>query len=156
MAGVGRVYLDTNFIIKAFETSDEVAKKATRLLSDAKILSPPRFVTTELTLAELMVLPYRHADSRLIQFYENLFFGRTWLDVQPVTRDILLSAAQLPAANPARKLPDAVHVATAIESGCTHFLSSDKGIGPGPNETLPFTLAKPDDATLTSLIESLS
>jgi predicted nucleic acid-binding protein len=156
MAGVGRVYLDTNFIIKAFETSDEVAKKATRLLSDAKILSPPRFVTTELTLAELMVVPYRRADSRLIQFYENLFFGRTWLDVQPVTREILLSAAQLRAANPARKLPDAVHVATAIASGCTHFLSSDKGIGPGPNEALPFALAKPDDATLTFLIESLS
>jgi predicted nucleic acid-binding protein len=156
MEGVGRVYLDTNFIIKAFETFDEVSKKATRLLSDARILSPPRFVTSEITLAELLVLPYRNADRSLISFYENLLRGNMTMDVQPVTRDILLSAAQLRAANPARKLPDAVHVATAIASGCTHLLSSDKGIGPGPNEALPFALAKPDDATLTSLIESLS
>lgn len=156
MDQAGRIYLDTNIFIKAFETSDSVANKAAIILSGTMVATPPRLVTSELTLGELLVVPYRNADSSLIRFYNNLLRSNQWMDVQPVTRDILLSAAQLRATNPARKLPDAVHVATAIASGCTHLLSSDKRIGPGPNEALPFALAKPDDATLTSLIESLS
>jgi predicted nucleic acid-binding protein len=156
MEEVGRIYLDTNFIIKAFETFDGVAKKAAQLLSDAKVVSPPRFVTTELTLAELLVLPHRNADDALIHAYNELIYSSPWLDVRPVTRDILISAAKLRAVNPARKLPDAVHVATAIECACSHFLSSDKGIGPGPGESFAFTLAKPDEPTLSSLLASLA
>jgi predicted nucleic acid-binding protein len=156
MDQVGRIYLDTNIIIKAFETSDSVANKAAILLSGVMVSSPPRLVTSELTLGDLLVIPYKNADSSLIGFYRNLLRGNAWLNVQPVTRDILISAARLRAANPSRKLPDAVHVATAIACGCTHFLSSDKRIGTGPTEALPFTLAKPDDATLSSLIESMS
>ena len=155
MDQVGRIYLDTNLFILAFETESDVAVKAALIMSKAKAQNPTRFVTSELTLAELLVLPYRQSNAWLVGLYHQVFSG-SWMDVQPVTRDILLSAAQLRATNPARKLPDAVHVATAIASGCTHFLSSDMGIGPGPNEALPFALAKPDDATLTSLIESLS
>ncbi|MFK0332527.1 type II toxin-antitoxin system VapC family toxin [Rhizobium sp. NPDC090275] len=151
----GRIYLDTNLFILAFETESDVAVKATLIMSKAKAQNPPRFVTSELTLAELLVLPYRQNNAWLVGLYHQVFSG-SWLDIQPVTRDILLSAARHRATNPARKLPDAVHVATAIGGGCTHLLSSDKRIGPGPNEALPFALAKPDDATLTSLIESLS
>jgi len=155
MDHVDRIYLDTNLFILAFETTSDVAVKATLILSKARLMTPPRFVTSELTLAELLVMPYRQDNASLVALYHQVFSG-SWLDVQPVTRDILLSAAKLRAVNPTRKLPDAVHVATAIAGGCTHFLSSDKGIGPGPAETLPFTVAKPDDTTLSSLIESLA
>ncbi len=157
MDRVGSIYLDTNLFILAFETPGEAAAQATLLLSKGKATSPSRFVTSELTLAELLVMPYRKGNADLAELYYQLFGGDQWFDVRPVTRDILISAARLRAVSPARKLPDAVHVATAIASGCTHFLSSDKGIGPGPTETtLPFALAKPDDATLSSLIESLA
>ncbi len=156
MGGIGRVYLDTNFFILAFETFDDLAKKASLLLSQAKMLGAQRFVTTELTLAELLVVPHRNGDDALVRFYDDMISESHWLDLRPVTRDVLISAARLRAANPARKLPDAVHVATAIACGCTHFLSSDKRIGSGPTEILPYILAEPDDATLTSFLASMS
>jgi predicted nucleic acid-binding protein len=156
MDQVRRIYLDTNFFILAFETASDAAVKATQLLSKGQAPSPSRFATSELTLAELLVMPYRHSNSSLTALYYQVFSGGSWLDVKPVTRDILISAAKLRAVNPARKLPDAVQVATAIGRGCTHFLPSDKGIGPGPGESLAFTLANPDEPTLSSLLASLA
>ncbi|MDP9838507.1 putative nucleic acid-binding protein [Neorhizobium huautlense] len=153
MAGVGRIYIDTNVFITAFETQGDLAEKAALLLA-SPVLVPPRFVTSELTLAELLVLPYRKTDTALIDLYGKLLAHGPWLDVQPVSRDVLSDAAKLRAVNPACKLPDAIHLATARRFGCSHFLSADKGMR--SSEHVPVTILKPDEATLASLLESLA
>jgi predicted nucleic acid-binding protein len=57
-------------------------------------------------------------------YIQRLTTGRT-LNVLPVTRDVLMKAAQLRAANPSLKLPDAIHAATALQHGCTTFVTND-------------------------------
>jgi predicted nucleic acid-binding protein len=156
MGGVGRIYLDTNIFISAFEMKSEVSQSLLDLLSQAKVLSNPRFVTSEMTLAELLVLPLRTNDVAQITLYSVTIAPSAWLDVQPVSREILVRAAGLRASVPSRRLPDAVHLATAMSVGCTHLLTLDKGIRPQAGEILPLTVLNPDEPTLTSLIESLA
>ncbi|MBW6423563.1 PIN domain-containing protein [Rhizobium sp. XQZ8] len=156
MEGVDRIYLDTNIFIAAFETNDNLSENLLELVSIATRQSQPRFVTSEMTLAELLVVPFRRNDTRLITLYGRILTTSPWLDVQPATRAIFSTAATLRAAVPSRKLPDAVHLATAILSGCTHLLSSDKGIAPQSHEDISIRVLRPDEPTLTSLLESLA
>jgi predicted nucleic acid-binding protein len=156
MEGVGRIYLDTNIFITAFETGTEVSGKLVTLLSTARISPSPRFVTSEMTLAELLVRPFRNNDAGQIALYSPTIASSPWLDAQPVSRDIFISAAGLRASVPSRKLPDAVHLSTAIIAGCTHVLTADKGLGPQTTEDLPIGVLRPDEPTLNALIERLS
>lgn len=153
MRDLGRIYLDTNIFVMAFETHGDLASQVTQLLSAAPIDAPPSFVTSELTISELLVMPYRNGDTVLVETYEKLLFMSPWLKIVPVDRDALLLAANLRAARPSRKMPDALHLSTASLTGCTHFLSRDKGIS--DDEALMLTILRPDEPTLTSLTESL-
>ena len=81
--------------------------------------------TSELTLAEVLVEPVRWGDKALADEYASLLAGRETLEVAPVNRDILVSAAQV-RATIGNKLPDAIHVATAATRSCNVFMSSDR------------------------------
>jgi predicted nucleic acid-binding protein len=155
MQDVGSVYLDTNVFIAAFEADDAAAEKAAQLISMTRYLRRKSLVTSEMTLAELLVLPFRRGDVSLIASYSGLLSSDNTIDVRPADREIFIKSAGLRCNNPSLKLPDAVHLATAILAGCTHMLTADKGIKPliwG----IPFTILRPDKPTLTALIESLS
>jgi predicted nucleic acid-binding protein len=156
MEDIGPIYLDTNVFITAFEARTEVSKQLLKLFSAASIPQGRRFLTSEMTLAELLVLPLRNEDSARVTLYSTMIGANNWLDVQPVAREVLVRSAGLRAAVPSRKLPDAIHLATAILSGCTHLLSQDSGIGPKSGEQLALTVLRPDEPTLTELIERLS
>ena len=155
MEDVGRIYIDTNIFIAGFETRSDLAERIAMLFSSALIQTPPRFVTSELTLAELLVRPYRNHDAVLIDLYDSLISSSPWLEVWSVTREVLAAAASRRAGDSSRKLPDAVHIATAGLAGCSHLLSADKGIGPAQGESLPFSRLQPDRQTIEKLIESL-
>ena len=51
---------------------------------------------------------------------------RTEFILYPITIDVLREAAKLRAGQNF-KTPDAIHIATAILSGCDHFLTNDDG-----------------------------
>jgi predicted nucleic acid-binding protein len=155
MKGIGRVYLDTNIFIGAFETEGELANLTASLLSRAADRFPQGFVTSEITLAELLVLPFRRNDAALVKHYSGLLSSAVHIDVPPVSRDILLKSARLRSDMPALKLPDAVHLATAALSGCTHVLTADKGMRLSTQVDYPLIL-RPDEQTLTHLLESLA
>lgn len=154
MAGVGRIYIDTNVFITAFETQGDLAEKVALLLAAPAAGRSQPFITSELTLSELLVRPYRGADIPLVTIYSRVLPTSLGLEVQPVTRDVLFSAAKLRAENPSLKLPDAIHLATATLFGCSHVLSADKGMR--SSEHFPVTVLKPDEATIASLLESLA
>ncbi|WP_084649921.1 hypothetical protein [Stappia stellulata] len=77
-------------------------------------------------LAELLVRPYRDRNDDLIQLYDNwIATDNTWLDVGPVTREVLWFAAVLRNQYPSVKLPDSIHLSTAIGLKCSHVLTTD-------------------------------
>jgi predicted nucleic acid-binding protein len=53
-----------------------------------------------------------------------------YLTLQPVSRTVLLETVKLRAtrATGKLKLPDAIHLTTAVLSGCRMFVSRDRGI----------------------------
>jgi predicted nucleic acid-binding protein len=90
-----------------------LGKELTHLsdLIERKLIAP---LTSELTLAEVMVKPLRDRDMRLQDSYQKLLAKDGPLIVVPISRDILMKAAEVRAAV-GGKLPDAIHVATAID-----------------------------------------
>ena len=118
------VYLDANPIAYALEGPEDLASALKNLFSIFRS-KPGIAVTSELTLAE--VLPKKRIPDR--HFFDLLIWSKTF-DLRPVTREVLIETAKYrqtvqtgSAAMP--KLPDAIHVVTAIQCGCTTFLSSD-------------------------------
>lgn len=84
-------------------------------------------VTSEITLAECLVKPFADKDVFAVETYVSFLSGRLGLPVIPISRQILLSAAQL-RAETGLKLPDAIHAATAKWANCNAFLTNDRGI----------------------------
>lgn len=127
MVRVDRLHLDTNVLIALAEGADDLSRTLWNLVGSQK--SDQRFLcTSELTLAELVVLPHRQKDDRLLQLYDNWFVSGRLFDVAPIDKPILWGAAVVRAEHPGIKLPDAIHVSTAIGMGCGHLLSADRGI----------------------------
>lgn len=157
MGGISRIYLDTNIFISAFERKDTLGLQVGQLFTARRGLPVQPFVTSELTISELLVMPYRQGDTDLIGAYEKMMVSNDWLQVIAVAKPILKRAAWLRSLTYGLKLPDAIHLATAVDTGCTHFLTDDLGISKAklsPDSALK--IVRPDEATLASLLESLA
>jgi predicted nucleic acid-binding protein len=130
-----KLYVDANVFIYAVEGSDDIAGRLRtlfELLSTNLLLA----VTSELTLAE--VLP--KADPIIRRNYLELILYSGLFDLYPVTRDILMETAdhrriagvsRPDASKPYAsmpKLPDAIHVVTAVRAGCGRMLSFDRAL----------------------------
>jgi predicted nucleic acid-binding protein len=126
----GKVYLDTNVFIYAVEAVTEyrAAVKALFGLIEEGVVSP---VTSELTLAETLAKPLEVGRYDIAQVYEAMLTPSTWLAVVPIERPILLEAARLQAQLKLR-LPDAIHIATAIATDCPTVLSNDRRLQAPP------------------------
>lgn len=118
------VYLDANIFIYAVEGLVPVAASLTTLFTrfDSGQL---RAVTSELTLAEVLVKPLRDGNAALRDTYARMLRTSRSLTMIPVSRSILAQAAALRAASSV-KLPDAIHAATALEQKCSTFLTNDR------------------------------
>jgi predicted nucleic acid-binding protein len=119
-----RVYLDTNIIIYAIEGFANYADKIKALLEaldSAEIIA----VTSELTLAEVLVKPLRDGNLTIAQAYKDFFSPAPVFDVAPVSREVLESAAEC-RARVGLKLPDAIHWATFQGRNCDSFLTNDE------------------------------
>lgn len=150
------VYVDANPFIYLIEGEDAVA---VRLKSIFELLRqrPGLAMTSELTLAE--VLPKARPDAR--QNYFNLIVWSGVFDLQPVTRDILVDTADYRRATSRNlpdgrsvmlKIPDAIHVVTAIRNHCRMFLSADGGLKV-PDDMI---LLEPNDAGLAALTREIA
>jgi predicted nucleic acid-binding protein len=104
-------------------------------LFEALRMRPGIGVTSELTLAEVLAgrdVPHSPAVRRA---YLNLIVWSRFLDLVPISRDFLYETADLRFAHRQShgkklKLPDAIHLVTAIRRNCRYFISADKGINP--------------------------
>lgn len=118
-----RVYLDANIIIYAVEGFAVYAVQLQALLNaiDAgEIIT----VTSELALAETLVKPLKDQQPVIQQAYRTFLTPTAAFEVVPIHRAILEDAAQWRATTKL-KLPDAIHLATALHKQCDSFLTND-------------------------------
>jgi len=128
MRKYARIYLDTNVFIALKETGGDLGFKLVELLATAPMGAKPFLTTSELTLAELLTKPHTEGRDDLIDQYDNWILPSPWLDVGPVERSTLWFAAILRSNHPSLKLPDAIHISTAIGFECSHLLTNDHGM----------------------------
>jgi predicted nucleic acid-binding protein len=144
---VPRLYLDANVFIYAIEGNADIADPL-RQLFDLFRAKRGIGITSELTLAE--VLPKASDVQR--RSYLNMIVWSQIFDLRPVSRDILIETAEYREYAGMPKLPDAIHVVTAIRAGCRRVLSADLRL------KLPegYSVLSPAAENLTSLIRELS
>jgi len=119
------VYLDTNIIIYAVEGHETHAapiKSLLQGLTKREIIG----VTSDLTLAEVLVKPKRDGNAKLEDAYRRFLLPTESLRNSAVSREILEAAAGIRATS-ALKLPDAILVATATIEDCDSFRTNDGG-----------------------------
>lgn len=146
-----RLYFDANIFIAIFEgdPDDEVSQLLGQLLSLAP-RTGSRVVTSEITLAEVLVKPIESKAERLAAHYEQVLVSSVWLDAVAVDRGILRAAAKLRADHKALRLPDAIHVATALTRHCSYFVSGDTDVV----EKHGLPVLRPKVGVLRPLVES--
>ena len=137
-----RIYLDANVIIYIVEGTPLFASAA-RVLVDLMEAGAVVAVTSELTLAEVLVRPLKIGNMEIVTKFKALFGSPELLDVIPVSRAILVRAAEIRAALGGR-LPDAIHASTAVDANVTYLVTEDAGLRvPAPVSVTRFSdLAK--------------
>lgn len=120
------VYFDTNIFIYTFEGYSEyvpVLKELFRAVEQKQVA----VFTSELTIAEVLVKPYSDNNARLVDLYLDAIQSSSYLTLIPVNRQILISAARLRAELGSQmRLPDAIHLSSALSKNCNSFIINDK------------------------------
>lgn len=154
-----RLYIDSNVFIAMLEHSDERAKKLLRLFELGRRDSGFSFMTSELTLAELLVRPIREDDEELVELYHRWIGPDSFVAVRSVDREPLLLAARMRASDPAIKLPDAIHLATALNGDCGRILSFDARMFRSASSVASLkqcSFIEPDGSALDALIAEIA
>lgn len=94
-----------------------------------------QFVTSTLTLTEVLVHPLRAGNIELARQYQDILLNQENLLTLPVSPTIAQTAAQIRATQNLRT-PDAIQIATAIEAGATFFLTNDARLSNVSNLTV--------------------
>lgn len=144
-----KAYLDTNVFIRAFEGDDEISHVLVNLM--AIDVAYAALATSELTLAELLVHPYRQQDDVGRLRYQNAIRSSSWLQVGSVSREILVGASLL-RSKYKLKLPDAIHLSTALHIGCALLISDDSDL----QGEFDFSYTSPDQHWPERMIQGVS
>lgn len=136
-------YVDANVLIEAVEGPGE------ELLADlgTLIANGTRVVTSDLTLAEVLTRPVRERSVEIIAIYEELLSGGDLVESIAIDRTVLRKSAETRAWL-GGKLPDSIHVATAVLAGCSVIVSSDRRL------RMPAGLTRVTTSDLAGLIQS--
>jgi len=129
------IYIDTNIFVYAVEGVAETAAPSKKLI-EALRRRHGAAITSEITLAELLA-PTRRPDALPTQVkrsvYLDLVVESGIFDLVPVRRDILIQTADIRIGRKI-KLPDAIHLATAVHAGCGFFVCEDDDFRSLPGE----------------------
>jgi predicted nucleic acid-binding protein len=139
----GRVYVDSNVLIYSVEGVPPAAGPAKRLIKTL-LDRPSVLFTSEITLAEVLAPAKRrgawpmHMKRRV---YLDLLIWSGAVSLVPITREILIRTADLRKTLPL-KLPDAIHILSAIQSECAFFATGDADFKKAPPG---MRLVRPDE-----------
>jgi len=150
------IYVDANPFIYFIDGDEDIARHLKPFFEFLRE-KPGLAMTSELTLAE--VLAKARPDAR--RSYFNLIVWSNLFQLHPVTRDNLIDTADYrrvsrkarPDGTKATiKLPDAIHVVTAIRGRCRAFLSADADL------KVPVEMAvfEPSETGVANLIRGIA
>lgn len=122
--GPGPVAVDTAIFIYFAEEHPEFLSIVLPLF-EAVDRGEMEIVTSEITLLEVLVAPYRAGNLPLAARYEALLTRSRGVQLVEMDRGQLRSAAQLRAVHGART-PDALQLAAALTMHCTAFVTNDR------------------------------
>ena len=120
-----RIYLDANVFLYAFEDYPAYHDDCAAIL-DAVDAHQIEAVASELVFLEILPKPLL-IDVALAERYVETLESVDALLLMPVTRPIALRAAVI-RAETRTAAPDALHLSTAIETGCHAFVTNDRSI----------------------------
>jgi len=123
LAGHRLIALETSIWIYYFEGSADFGRAAAAVL-EAVSAGQVAAVASELVLLELLVAPLRKGAQDVADEIEMTLLHFPHLELAPVTRAVLVHAAEFRARYRLRT-PDAIMVATAVESGATLAVTND-------------------------------
>jgi predicted nucleic acid-binding protein len=123
LAGHRLVALDTSVWICHLEGSAVYGQAADSVL-EAVAQGHIAAVASELVLLELLVAPLKKGAQDVADEIEMTLLHFPHLQLAPVTRAVLVSAAEI-RAHYGLRTPDAIMVATAVESGATLAVTND-------------------------------
>jgi len=118
--------LDTNIFIYAYNQSRNYGVAASKLLDRLQKIKPHVSIST-IVFEEFLVQIYKKKLEDDLAGYEDFITGSGIFTVVDVTREIARTAAKI-RAQFNLKAPDAIHIASAIESGARKFITVDRRI----------------------------
>lgn len=121
-----RIYLDTNIFIYLVEGHPTYAQPLLELFGKLEHTSVEA-VTSELSIAEVLVKPIQDKKPELVDVYKKLLAPESKIRILPIDRATLLQTAEIRAHLGGRAF-DCVHVATATRARCSSFITNDEGI----------------------------
>jgi predicted nucleic acid-binding protein len=116
------IYLDSNIVIYAVEQPPPFGPKAMARLGAARA-SGDRFTVGDSTRLECRCQPLRRKDAGLLRLFD-IFFAAPDMRVVPLPTAVFDRATTI-RADFKYRLPDALHLAAAVESACDVFLTND-------------------------------
>ena len=116
-----KIFLDTAPLIYYIEGNNAYVLKLNELF---EVKNGCRFVTSVITLAEVLVMPLRKGMTGLAKQYENILTQASNVDIYEVNIHIAKETAQLRAIYKI-KTPDAIQLATAQFCSADYFLTND-------------------------------
>jgi len=119
-------YLDSNVLIYGFEGPPGAVRNGVGAILRDIHLGRLRGYTSLITRAEVLVYPLRHSHTELADRYRALLSGEGAVVVQTLDQRTVDRAAELRAEYPVLRLPDALHLATALWFRCRSFITADK------------------------------
>jgi predicted nucleic acid-binding protein len=123
----GTIAIDTPIYIYALERDPAFAPLADSVLALVRD-GALRAVSSTLVVAETIVQPYRLGLDALAAEYVLRLERFPNVSLLAPDVEICRAAAELRGKHRALRLPDALHVATAVEAGASAFLTHDKDL----------------------------
>ena len=118
------ICLDANCVIYLVEKNPIWEPKLLTRLAAATVAGDT-LAATDLARSECLIGPLRKRDVALLADYQRFFLSAT-VQMLPLTAAVCERAAEVRITSRMKfKLPDALHLATAIEHGCGLFLTND-------------------------------
>ena len=126
LRNVKSLCLDTSpliYYIEKYPKYDSITNKIFTLFEEGEF----EIIVSSLVLTETMVHPIKFGDIEMASRYQQLILETDGITTMAVNNTIAQEAASLRAAYTLKSL-DAVHLATAIVSGCDAFLTNDRDL----------------------------
>ncbi|MHB1678991.1 MAG: type II toxin-antitoxin system VapC family toxin [bacterium] len=118
------IFLDTNIIIYFLEKNYHFFEKVIPYFEKAE-KGEIKLYTSSISYMEVLIPVFKKQDIDLEAKYNYLF--KTYLNSISIDLEIARIGAQI-RAKYAIKVPDALQIACALNSGCKKFITADKGL----------------------------